>query len=385
MSDEKAETRRRSLIPPFRQLHCAAPCGEIGAWDSCGRRFHGVQDRDDFDDRTPSLRQTTLLWKTWRLNRLLTSNLWAEIKKLTKGGSQGAGGTQACIAYLTAPDLLHWRPGDVLIVNASDGAIKCGETSAKALRALLKKGVSLYSEPRLHAKVVLVGDTAVVGSANVSASSQSRLLEAAILTTSPAVVNPVHAYVHQLATPNRAIDETFLRRIEALPVAPRRAPFGGGRRTALRRPRVTKEHKTWLVVLGSSGRTRDEAALATARTRATERRTDRRSEVDEFWWSGHRLDDAEPGDSVIRVWKNRQGGFAGESVSLAATILMKHRIGPRRYFFLEVPQRSSWVTWSAFKRALNEVGEKALGPYSGRVLAETTATSLVRIARRRLS
>lgn len=319
------------------------------------------------------------------MNRLLTSNLWTEIHKLTEAGAREGDRTQACIAYLTAPDLLHWRSGDLLIVNASDAAIRCGETSAKALRRLAKKGVKLYSEPLLHAKVVLVGNTVVVGSGNVSASSRSRLLEAAVLTTSPAVVGPVRAYLYQLANPARAIDERFLRRIEALPVAARRAPFGGGRRPAVRRPNVTKVYKTWLVALGYHGSTRHEAALAAARTRAEERLEDPRSEIDEFWWSGSRLDDARPGDSVIRVWKNSQGGFAGEMVSLTATILLRHRIGPRRYFFLEVPPRSSWVTWRVFKRALNEVREKTLGPYSGRVLNEAAAAALIRSARRRSS
>jgi hypothetical protein len=307
------------------------------------------------------------------VNRLLTKNLWSEVRKLT----HKLGPTRACIAYFTTPALLHWRAGDVLIVNASDGAIKGGETSARAVRELAKRGVLLYSEPYLHAKVILAGNTAVVGSANVSASSADRLLEAAILTTSPAIVGPVRAYLHQLASSAQAIDEPFLRRIEALPVSPRRPPFGGGGRR-IHRPRLTKAHKTWVVVLGVSGNTsRHESALVKARQDAQQLRANRRSELDEFWWGGGRLDRAEPGDSVIRVWKNSRGEFGGEQVSLSATILLRRKFGARQYFFLEVPPSpATWVNWRAFKQALKVVGEKPLGPYSTRELSDEEAAAL---------
>jgi hypothetical protein len=78
---------------------------------------------------------------------------------------------QAAIAYVTQ-DLLGFRKGDTLLVNASAYAIASGETNAKLLRALYRKGVRLYHCECLHAKVVLLDDLAVIGSGNMSNSDR---------------------------------------------------------------------------------------------------------------------------------------------------------------------------------------------------------------------
>jgi hypothetical protein len=63
---------------------------------------------------------------------------------------------------------------------------------------LLKRGVTIYSVPNLHAKVFVVGKKAYIGSANVSNNSASQLIEAVIRTNDPSVVSAAREFVKDL-------------------------------------------------------------------------------------------------------------------------------------------------------------------------------------------
>ena len=81
------------------------------------------------------------------------------------------------VAYVTTDGHIGFRKNDVLICDASDRAIKGGETSARLLRSLHRKGVELRSQPDLHAKVAVLGRHALIGSCNLSAASAEDLTE----------------------------------------------------------------------------------------------------------------------------------------------------------------------------------------------------------------
>ena len=99
-----------------------------------------------------------------------------------------------------APSILPLRKGDVLVCNASLSAIKQGSTSALALERYLKKGVVIYSQPRLHGKVVVLSNRAFVGSANASRHSDRDLYEAALETTNEKMVASARSFVLDLST-----------------------------------------------------------------------------------------------------------------------------------------------------------------------------------------
>jgi phosphatidylserine/phosphatidylglycerophosphate/cardiolipin synthase-like enzyme len=63
-----------------------------------------------------------------------------------------------------------------------------GQTSAAVLRSAFERGVSLYCNPHLHAKVLVVSGVAVVSSANLSRSSGETLQELGIISDDPAIV-----------------------------------------------------------------------------------------------------------------------------------------------------------------------------------------------------
>ena len=65
--------------------------------------------------------------------------LWGAITDCVKKAHR----TKAAIAYVTKSVSLPLKPGDILVVDASDGAIASGQTSATTLASLNKKLVTL--------------------------------------------------------------------------------------------------------------------------------------------------------------------------------------------------------------------------------------------------
>src|SRR5437764_377185 len=110
-----------------------------------------------------------------------TQKLWQRIATVSKI----AKAKRAAIAYVTKDLPLAFQLDDTLIADCSDAAIASGETSAKALARLHKRGVLLYSYGPLHSKVVVLDGTVFVSSANLSEASQSTLLEAGLETDNP--------------------------------------------------------------------------------------------------------------------------------------------------------------------------------------------------------
>src|SRR5438046_174404 len=129
-----------------------------------------------------------------RMQQVLSHGLWKEVCALSKKAQS----VRAAIAYVTASELLKFQKGDLLIVNASEGAIRGGQTSAKVLSALHKRGVEVYNCSNLHAKVLLIDNVAVIGSGNMSQASAGGLVKAALRTGHRATVSGVQTFLRQL-------------------------------------------------------------------------------------------------------------------------------------------------------------------------------------------
>jgi hypothetical protein len=138
---------------------------------------------------------------------------WQHITRAI-GGQDGR--IIAAIAYVTKR-LLDLRRGDVIVCDASEAAVKAGQTDPKVLLAYLRRGVSVFSHPGLHAKAVARGRVAVVGSANSSNASADGLLAelVAILRRRPAVV-ATRQRIEMLARRSVALDPITLTRLSRL-------------------------------------------------------------------------------------------------------------------------------------------------------------------------
>ena len=84
----------------------------------------------------------------------------------------------AAVAYVSDVESFPLGVGDTVVCDASKHAAAAGSTRKEALLALLKAKVKVWSVQGLHAKVVVTGEQAFVGSANWSANSDGKLKEA---------------------------------------------------------------------------------------------------------------------------------------------------------------------------------------------------------------
>lgn len=116
---------------------------------------------------------------------LVDEQVWPELKRLAARKSRGP--AIVVVPYVTEP-LLDLRAGDTLAVDLSPPILRAGQTNPAVLRRYLRAGVRLYSSPGLHAKIFVLGDTAVVGSSNMSKASERELREAVIVVREPAAV-----------------------------------------------------------------------------------------------------------------------------------------------------------------------------------------------------
>lgn len=92
------------------------------------------------------------------MQRVLSHRLWQTIKHVaTKSKCR-----KAAVAFVTR-DLIGFRKDDVLVVDASKATVRAGETDARLLTSLHRRGVKLHSCPGLHAKVLLLDGAAVIG------------------------------------------------------------------------------------------------------------------------------------------------------------------------------------------------------------------------------
>ena len=144
------------------------------------------------------------------MEQLLTDNVWEQIREFLDPNLR----KRAAIAYVSSEKYLSFSRGDVLICDASDQAIGCGETSASVLGHFWEHGAELYSLPNLHAKVVVFGDQeyVLVGSANLSASSAESLRELVLLTDAAQIISQAIAFIHILKRSATPIDDRFISR-----------------------------------------------------------------------------------------------------------------------------------------------------------------------------
>src|SRR5690349_18499265 len=129
--------------------------------------------------------------------------LWKAIAARAKNAKR----IKAAIAYVTDVSALRMKSGDVLVVDASDAAIASGQTSANTLDRLCNKGVQLFNHVGLHSKVIIADSVVFASSANLSASSKSKLLEAGIETDNPSVVSGAVGLIQRLAEARNQIDD----------------------------------------------------------------------------------------------------------------------------------------------------------------------------------
>jgi hypothetical protein len=197
---------------------------------------------------------------------------------------------------------LRLKRGDSLHCALSVRNARTGVVCPADLQKLRRRGIKLFAEESLHAKIYLFGNTAVIGSANLSNTSR-RLDEAALLVTQPEAVSLVREWFD--AREAIEVSDQLLNKCKAAYRPPRWNPFlQAARRVTARQ---TKAERVWMLwgLRDEPFNAAEERLAARAKSDAQRRRP--RSEwgqLRSIGWDarGSALRDVRVGDKIICVW-----------------------------------------------------------------------------------
>jgi phosphatidylserine/phosphatidylglycerophosphate/cardiolipin synthase-like enzyme len=309
------------------------------------------------------------------MEKLLTTNIWPEIGNLSAEAQR----VEAVIAYVTSDKYLKMGDGDTLIVNASIGAIKNGETSADTLARLFKKGVVIYSLESVHAKLLVMDEeVVVVGSANASVSSNS-LDEAVVLTNSAIVASQARSYIYQLAQSATLLDEDKLKQLCLIKVIRR-----GGRITGIKKqPIQPPGESAWIMStrhLSSTTATAEREAVN--RAKKIVQKKNPQANLSSIRWVGRsRIRTAvQAGDRFVHI-RRRKGNQRPYTVQPPNSILWRQDTPKWTRFYYDCAPSLTMkeLKWSDFLKLCKQAGiKKKVTAGSARELSKSEADSLCR-------
>ena len=231
--------------------------------------------------------------------KLITDDPWRQI---TGAAKHSAGRVAVAFFGKGAAKQLPLKKGSVLVVDASEGRVKAGQTCPADLIALIKKGVKVFSVDNLHAKVFAFRRVGFVGSTNVSQTSANGLVEAVLRTSERSTLGEIREFVESLAREPVGIEHA--KRLADLYKPPKFGRGGGARGS--RRRRVSAVHAALRVLILHQEEWDDDVEAAADKNRpAAKKALERGSALDELEWGGTCPFDV--GDEVLQVttcWDN---------------------------------------------------------------------------------
>lgn len=289
---------------------------------------------------------------TPRMNELLSSGLWPRIRKLAEKAKRKS----AAVAYVTDDRYLKFKEGDILVTDASDEAIKTGQTSVSVLKAALKRKATIASIPGLHAKVYVFDNKAVIGSANLSRESEHRT-EVALITDQPAIVSSSLLLIDEFRAYGDVVDKTFVSRISRLPVNKRRS-LGRSKRAKT----VDPSPRSWLVGLKPVQENEEEQAFVDEGMVEAEMNVSQDdSSVSWIRFRGNSRfrREAKKGDVVICIW-SKSHKTKPKAVYRHSPILLR-RDGEENdvtWFYVEdfPDAEEAAITWRQFQKLYDQIG-----------------------------
>jgi hypothetical protein len=308
------------------------------------------------------------------MNELLSVELWPRIKKLASKAKR----KYAAIAYVTDDTKIVFGSGDVLITDASDEAIKSGQTSAAVLKSAWKRKAHVVSITGLHAKVYIFDKFAVIGSANLSKESEKRT-EAALLTDQPTVVSAARLLIERLKKDGEVVDEEFIERICKLPVSKRRHTASGQRK----KTKAAPVPRSWLVGLKNmEEKEAEKGFVEQGMAEAEKQLSDDGSSVSWIRIRGNSRfrKEAKAGDVVVCIWSASSKGKP-EAVYHHAPILLRkddQKNDVTWFFVEEYPDaQETTLTWKQFQKLYLRLGAPGkLSQWAGKELPRHISDAL---------
>ncbi len=255
----------------------------------------------------------------------LGTDIW---KALTAEAKRFSGKSFVAVAYFGtgAAKRLPLKKGSILVVDASEKAVKSGQTNPVELITLRGLGVRIFSMPNLHAKVFVFGGVAFVGSTNVSENSEDVYSEASIRSRQTSVVSSARQFVRALA-----VTELGPQKLDLLLQAYKsRKKTGSG-------PKVRKnkiEPRFFVARLSEGEEASEDKGVIAEGVKKTQRlMSSSKTHKETYFWYPVEQCRYRPGDTVLPVMTDLKGRIL--YVEPPAEFLYTHMGSKKRYYHFE--------------------------------------------------
>jgi len=273
--------------------------------------------------------------------KLLTGQkIWERITHLASSTGQA----WVAVPYFGkgAAKMLPLSAGSILVTRFERSAIRAGQVCPDDVIELLKRGVMVFNQPSLHAKIYAFRKVVILGSSNASHTSRDRLVEACIETDDPKIQNDAVALVLSLARDEVNMESAKVMQKEyrepvGFPLAAEKEK--GKKRQSVRADELS-DRPLWLVAMYELKTFRDvySQALDTAMTLAEEAVAfDGESTVDVMLCREDERERLEVGDMVLI--RDRDSATQKDVLHPPAKILAIRKVRGRNEFAVAYSQR----------------------------------------------
>lgn len=283
-------------------------------------------------------------------NELITENVW---QHLTEKVKTTKGKMYVAVAYFgqDAAKMLPLNKGSILLVDASEKAVKCGQTCPEELLKLYAKGVFIYSLPYLHTKMYVLGKTLLVGSANVSYNSSNRLFETLLSTADTKAIHDAKEFI--LNHCGADLGEEELTRLHKIYKPPKieTSDREKTKKTSIKNILNEKLYVCKLVRKGKWTDDENKAAEQGSREANTKRIETKRHRIDTFRWHGKMT--MKKFDEILQITKEGNGSTVCPPGRLIHTKKYTKNGRNITFCYLEVPEKEN-IPLSKIKSKLSQ-------------------------------
>ena len=265
---------------------------------------------------------------------LITKSIWS---RLTSESKKCRSKSVVAVAYFSkgAASMLPLLKGSILLVDASEKAVKSGQTCPAELLKLYYKGVKIYSKDWLHAKMFVFGNSLYIGSTNASSNS-TKLTEAIIKTSEKKSVADAKEFIKSYCKVELGDDQ--LSRLQKIYKEPRFAGLGGGSK------KKTKQHfinsnSFFIYHLELDEFTPDEQEQSQKGKKEAEAKRIKKSRhlVDEFKWENNFP--AKKGDIIMQVIDEGNNSYVSPPGIVIHQRRWKHKNQNKTLTYVEIPTK----------------------------------------------
>jgi hypothetical protein len=276
----------------------------------------------------------------------LTKDIWVTISEKAKNATT----RHVAVAYIgkkNSKKLLPLDKGDRLVVDMSDRALETGQTNPHEIEKYMKKKVRAYNCPNLHAKVFVFDDIVIVGSTNLSSSSENDLIEAAMLCKNIAVAKEVSDWISTLK--KRRITQNHIKRAKKI----------------YKPPNWKKVNRTGLWILSTSEikkyDDKEEERRDEIESQVSKKISLRKFDVESIRWDDDpRITErVQEGDRIIQIYNDENDEITVYPPAVLKKIthyLTLDKKEKRTFLTIATPKHSKDVSWSKFSNVAKNVG-----------------------------